>query len=597
MQWLDEALIFLAAAAFVVPLMKRLGFGSVIGYLAAGVAIGPAGLGAIGNVEAVLHFAEIGVVFLLFVIGLELHPARLWVMRRLVFGLGTLQVVVTGLVLALAAYALGLGGGAALAIGFGLALSSTAFVLQMLAERRELGRPHGRAAFGVLLFQDIAIVPLIAALPVLAGVELATAVGPGAWLALGRDAAVLAAFIVGGHYLLRPVLRLLANTDVEEIFTAAALLLVIGSALLMESLGLSMGLGAFLAGVLVADSEYRHQLQVDIQPFKGLLLGLFFMAVGMSTELGLLAAAPLETLGIVAGLMTVKALVLLVLARAMGVGARSAATLALVLAQGGEFGFVLFNLASAQGLLDDAMVARLNLVITLSMAATPFLYLLDRRLGRSDEPARPYDVVEDTDPRVIIAGFGRFGQIVARILNLSGIPFTALEINPNLVDFVKRYGNKIYYGDARRLDLLRSAGTDRARLFVLAVDDVEASMKIAETVARHFPHVALYARARDRQHAMRLRGLGARGIIRDTLLSSISLASDVLKGLGFSGAEAERAANLFTEHDAKLLDRQYAFRDDEEALIQSSKDSAAQLKSLFESDATSSKEYRVDHNS
>lgn len=593
MQWLDEALIFLAAAAIVVPLSKRLGFGSVIGYLAAGVAIGPSGLGAISDVEGVLHFAEIGVVFLLFVIGLELHMARLWVMRRLVFGLGTLQVVATGLVLALAAYALGFGRGAAFAVGFGLALSSTAFVLQMLAEQRELGRPHGRAAFGVLLFQDIAIVPLIAALPVLAGVDLADAAGMSAWLELGRAVVVLAAFIVGGHYFLRPVLRLVAATDVPEIFPAAALLLVIGSALLMEWLGLTMGLGAFLAGVLVADSEYRHQLEVDIQPFKGLLLGLFFMAVGMSTDLSLLAAAPLEMLGMVASLIAVKAVLLFALARAMGVGGRSAATLALVLAQGGEFGFVLFNLASAQGLLDEAMVARLNLIVTLSMAATPFLYLLDRRLRPRDEPARPYDAIDDTDPRVIIAGFGRFGQIIARILNLSGMPFTALEINPNLVDFVKRYGNKIYYGDARRLDLLRSAGIERARVFVLAVDDVEASMKIAETVARHFPHVTLYARARDRQHAMKLRSLGARGIIRDTLLSSVSLATDVLKGIGFSAAEAERAANLFSEHDAKLLDRQYAFRDDEAALIQSSRESAAQLKSLFESDATSSKEHSL----
>lgn len=587
MNWIHEALIFLAAAAVVVPLSKRLGFGSVLGYLAAGVIIGPSVGGLVDTVDDTLQFAEIGVVLLLFIVGLELEPARLKALRRTVFGFGVLQLGITGLVLAGLAATIGPSARAAIVIGFGLALSSTAFVLQILAEKKQLAHAHGRAAFGILLFQDLAVIPLLALVPLLA---LDVTIESGTGFGMVRSIAVVSAFIVGGHFLLRPIFRLVAAAQIQEIFTAAALLLVIGSAALMDWLGLSMGLGAFIAGVLVAGSEYRHQLETDIQPFKGLLLGLFFMAVGMATNLSLLIDRPLLIVALVVALMAIKAALLLGIALVLKLRGRSAGALALLLAQGGEFAFVLFNIAGQNGLLDAQLVERLILVVTLSMAATPLAYLgYERLANRARRPGseRPFDQIQETDREVVIAGFGRFGQIVGRVLNMSDIGFTALEVNADQVDFVRRYGNKIYYGDATRLDLLRSAHVDRARIFVLAVDDVEASTKIAETMSRHFPSVQVYARARDRQHALKLRTLGVKVVMRDTLRSSAALSGQVLTGLGSSSDEAERAVQMFLSHDASLLDRQYAIMDDEQALIQSSKQAAAELKSLFESDAGS----------
>jgi glutathione-regulated potassium-efflux system ancillary protein KefC/glutathione-regulated potassium-efflux system protein KefB len=586
---LHQAVIFLAAAALVVPLSKRLGFGAVLGYLVAGVIIGPSGTGLVRSADDTLHFAEIGVVLLLFVIGLELEPARLKAMRRTVFGYGVLQVTVTGAALSGIAVLLGLAAAPAVVIGFGLALSSTAFVLQILAEKKQLAHAHGRVAFGVLLFQDLAVIPMIALVPLVAADAAidASATG-GGLLGILRAVAVIGAFVVGGQLLLRPIFRLVAAAQIQEIFTATALLLVIGAAALMESLGLSMGLGAFIAGVLVAGSEYRHQLETDIEPFKGLLLGLFFMAVGMETNVALLVETPALVLSLVAGLVAVKALVLFVLARILGLAGRPAAALALILAQGGEFAFVLFNLAGQNGVLGAALVERLTLVVTLSMATTPLIYVAyERAAARLTRPGaeRPFDVVEDTDHRVVIAGFGRFGQIVARVLNMSNIRFTALEANPTQVDFVRRFGNRIYYGDATRLDLLRNAHVDKAAIFVLAVDDVPASIKIADTMSRHFPRVKVYARARDRRHALKLRALGAKVVIRDTLRSSAALSGEVLAGLGLSTEAAGRAVDMFMAHDSALLDRQYAIRDDEQALIQSSRQAAQDLRSLFESDA------------
>lgn len=584
---LAQALIFLTAAALVVPISKRLGFGAVLGYLAAGIAIGPSVSGLIDDVEGILHFAEIGVVFLLFIIGLELQPRRLKVLRKVVFGFGTAQVLATALVLTACASLLGLSLTAALVTGSALCLSSTAFVLQMLAEQKALNQPHGRAAFGILLMQDLAVIPMLALVPMLAG-ETDTAGMADGWLGVARATVVLAAFVIGGRYLLRPLLRVVAAVGMHEIFTAAALLLVIGSALLMEALGLSMGLGAFLAGVLVADSEYRHELESDIEPFKGLLLGLFFIAVGMSTELGLLFAEPVRIVALTVALMAVKAVVLGALGPLFGLRGRHAVRLGLLLSQGGEFGFVLFTVALGQGVFSVELAAQWTLVVTLSMALTPIVYLIYERVSgaRTDTNARPYDdIAQDEDPQVVICGFGRFGQIVARVLNMRSIRFTALEINPSQVDFVKRYGNKIYYGDAARLDILRAARVDKARLLVIAVDDVEAATRIAEIARRHFPRVSVYARARDRQHALRLLRLGAKLVVRDTLGSSLELTTQVLEGLGATSSEARDATELFRRHDAALLERQYAIQDDEQALIQSAKASAQQLRGLFESDA------------
>jgi len=584
---LHDATIYLAAATFAVVLARKLGFGAVLGYLLAGVLVGPWGLRLITDVDNILHFSEMGVVFLLFIIGLELQPSRLWVLRRSVFGLGSLQVFVTGATLTGIAHWLSLDWAPAVIVGFGLSLSSTAFVLQMLAEKKELSSAHGRTAFGVLLFQDLAVIPLIALVPLLAigGPSIEGSLGGGEIL---KALVVLVGFVIGGHYLLRPVLRLVASAQIHEIFTAAALLVVIGAAVLMESLGLSMGLGAFLAGMLVADSEYRHQLEADIAPFKGLLLGLFFIAVGMSANLGLLVDEPGIIFALTFGLIVVKIAILFPLGHLFCGKTSTALTLSMVLAQGGEFAFVLFHLAEGHGLLSDLMTSRLILAVTLSMAATPVLYLLSTRLSGtllSKKDERPFDAVEDSDHQVIIAGFGRFGQVIGRLLAMRKIPFTALEANPSQVDFVRRFGNKVYYGDAGRLDLLRSAQVDRAKVFVLALDDIEDSVRIAETVKHHFPALHLVARARNRQHALRLMDIGAKVIIRDTLLSSIFLAGEVLKDVGFSPEEAEAATSFFLQHDTQTLQKQYAFLHDEDAFVQSARDAADELQELFNADA------------
>jgi glutathione-regulated potassium-efflux system ancillary protein KefC/glutathione-regulated potassium-efflux system protein KefB len=584
---LHDATIYLAAATVAVVLSRKLGFGAVLGYLFAGVLVGPWGLRLITNVDNILHFSEIGVVFLLFIIGLELQPARLWVLRRSIFGLGTLQVLVTGAVLTFIAHSFSLAWSTALLIGFGLSLSSTAFVLQMLAEKKELTSPHGRAAFGVLLFQDLAVIPLIALVPLLAG-ENPSMRNAIQFEEILKAVLVLVGFVIGGRYLLRPILRLVASAQIQEIFTAAALLVVLGAAVLMEALGLSMGLGAFLAGMLVADSEYRHQMETDIAPFKGLLLGLFFIAVGMSANLGLLAEEPGVILGITVGLMAVKTVLLIPLARAFRIAGHTATTLALVLAQGGEFAFVLFHLAFAEGLLSELMTSRLILAVTLSMAATPLIYFLNARFtasAASKKVQRPYDEVENDHHQVVIAGFGRFGQVIGRILAMRKIPFTALEASSDQVDFVRRYGNKVYYGDAARLDLLRSAHVDQAKVFVLALDDVETSLKIAATLKRHFPALHLAARARNRHHALRLMDLGVDYIIRDTLLSSVSLAGDILKDIGLSAEEAEAATSFFLKHDEETLLKQHAIHHDEAALMQTSREASEELRELFKFDA------------
>jgi len=584
---LHDATIYLAAATVAVVLSRKLGFGAVLGYLFAGVLVGPWGLRLITNVDNILHFSEIGVVFLLFIIGLELQPSRLWVMRKTVFGLGSLQVLLSGAALTAVARWFSLDWAPAILVGFGLSLSSTAFVLQMLAERKELATPHGRAAFGVLLFQDLAVIPLIALVPLLASesVSMKNALDFGEIL---EALLILIGFVIGGHYLLRPILRLVASAQIHEIFTAAALLVVLGAAVLMESLGLSMGLGAFLAGMLVADSEYRHQMEADIAPFKGLLLGLFFIAVGMSANLGLLVDEPGVIVAITLGLLAIKAAILLPLAWIFRLNGGTALTLSMVLAQGGEFAFVLFHLALAEGLLSELMTSRLILAVTLSMAATPLLYVLSIRLSKSvsaDKDERPFDTVDNSHHQVIIAGFGRFGQVVGRVLAMRKIPFTALEVSSDQVDFVRRFGNKVYYGDAGRLDLLRSAQVDKAKVFVLALDDVEASVRIAETVKHHFPNLHLAARARNRQHALRLMEVGANFIIRDTLLSSISLASQVLEDIGLSAQEAETATSFFLKHDTETLEKQFAIHSDEDALIQSSRDASEELRELFNADA------------
>jgi len=586
---LAQTAILLGAAVLAVSLFRLLRLSSILGYVAAGMVIGPYGLRLVSDIPSMLSFAEFGIVLLLFIIGLELQPTRLWVMRRVVFGMGSAQVLSCAVLLGTVAWATGLPPASALIVGFGLSLSSTPLVLQLLAERNQLKSPHGRAAFGILLFQDLAVLPVLAALPLLAGQSTGNA-GGGGLLTLVKLLAVMAAIVGGGRLLLRPALRIVARLKVSEVFTAAALLTVIATALLAREAGLSMSLGAFLAGVLLADSEFRHELEADLEPFKGLLLGLFFIAVGMDANLGLLLSGPLQVLVVTGGFLVIKLLAVTVLGRTSGQSVRSAWKLGFTLPAGGEFAFVLFTLAARERLIGAATADLLILAVTLSMMIGPLLLILhDALLTRwGAEPQRPFDGIDESSNRVLIAGFGRFGQIVARVLTARGITFTALDSNQTHVDFVRRFGNKVYYGDASRLDLLRAAGAETASVFVLAIDDVEASLRTAELVREQFPRLKLLARARNRQHTFALKDLGVRYIIRETLGSSLEMAATVLETLGENATSARAAVRKFRQHDEATLEAQYAVKEDESKFLAASREAAQQLEKLFEADEAKS---------
>lgn len=578
--------VFLAAAAFAAPLGRWLQISSVLGYLLAGVLIGPFGLGLIYSlydVENILHFAELGVVMLLFLIGLELRPIRLWSMRSAIFGLGGAQLFATAILLGVACILFGLDLNQAIFIGLALSLSSTAFALQILNEKGEITTRHGRLGFSVLLFQDLAAIPLIALVPIFA-------FGMGEGSEMDLQAAVLAigtiiGVVVVGRFVLARVFRLVAMTDVREAMTATALLTVVGVALVMESAGLSAALGAFIAGALLADSEYRHQIEADIAPFEGLLLGLFFLAVGMSVDFNILLDQPFLIIGLALGLILIKVTVLYLLARWWGLSNSPAIRLGLFLSQGGEFGFVLFQAGAAEGVIGTPLGNMLTLAVTLSMAATPLLLRLDDMFkGYFTEEPPEYDQPPEADGHVIIAGFGRFGQIVARVLRARQIPFTALDISVTQVDFVRRFGSNIYYGDAARLDILRAAQADKARAFVLAIDDVEGSIRVAETVRRNFPTLPIYARARNRMHVHQLMELGITDIQRETFLSALELTRGVLAGLGLSPREVKRLTETFKAHDERRLyeDRQYW--SDVEKMRANVMSSAKELEELFAQD-------------
>jgi monovalent cation:proton antiporter-2 (CPA2) family protein len=586
---LAQTAVLLAAAVVAVSLFRFLRLSSILGYIAAGLAIGPWGLRLVGNVENVAKVAEFGVVLLLFIIGLELQPTRLWVMRRLVFGLGSAQVLLCTLLLGAAAYFAGLPPTTASIVGFGLSLSSTPLVLQVLAERSQLKTQHGRSAFGILLFQDLAVLPVLAVLPMISPASTPQAGNGVWWLMLFKLLAVMVVVVVGGR-LLRPSLRVVARIRVAEVFTAAALLTVIATALLANLAGLSMSLGAFLAGVLLADSEFRHELEADIEPFKGLLLGLFFIVVGMSANVGLLLSQPLALLGLTAGLLAIKLIAVALLGQLTGHKGPSAWRLGFTLPAGGEFAFVLFTLATRQQILDAQTSDLLIFAVTLSMMLGPLLLMLhDAVASRWREgPAQPFDDIDERDIPVIIAGFGRFGQIVARILRLKRIPFTALDSNQTHVDFVRKFGNKVYYGDASRLDLLRAAGAETAKIFVLAIDDVDASIRTAQLVRAQFPKLKIFARARNRQHAFALMDAGVRNIIRETYLSSLDLAASVLEALGETSASARNVVRKFRQHDETTLVAQYAVKEDETKLVAASREAAQQLEELFEADEAKS---------
>jgi len=585
-QFLQTAVVFLLATVIAVPLTKRFRLGAVLGYLLAGVVIGPPLLGLVSDTEGVATISEFGVVLMLFVIGLELSPQRLWVMRRAVFGTGLLQVLGTSAVIgALGYYLFGLSGKAALIVGGSLALSSTAFGLQILAERKEATSAYGRQVFAVLLFQDLAAIPLIAAVPLLASSTAQSF----DLLAIVRTVAVIVAVIVGGRYLLRPIFRFVARADSVEVFTATALLVVMGVALLMEFAGLSATLGAFLAGMLLADSEYRHEMESNIEPFKGLLLGLFFISVGMSMDLSLLLERPGLVAGLVAGLLLLKGVLLWPLGRLLG-GLNRSDTLRLVvlLACGGEFAFVVLRQAAEQRLIGALQRDALVLTITLTMALTPLLVVLAARGLRRvpKKPVRDFDAIDTDAPRVIIAGFGRMGQIIARVLRAQRIPFVALEHSAEQVDFSRRFGTiNLFFGDPGRPELLRAAQADKAEVFVLATDDPEANLRTARLVRRHYPHLKIVARARNRQHVFRLMDMGVDEPVRETFHSSLKMTRKTLEALGLSHELAVDRVERFRRYDEDLLKKQALVYDDEIALIQSTRDALVDLERLFEADA------------
>lgn len=580
--WLINSLIYLSAAVIAVPLSKALGLGAIIGYLAAGMAIGPWGLGLVTNVEDILHFAEFGVVLMLFLVGLELEPKRLWSLRRPIFGWGSAQVLGCALLLTGVGVAFGIGWKVALVAGLGLALSSTAIALQVMNERNLLPTGSGQASFAILLFQDVAAIPILALLPLLG---LASAGAVHVEVNRGLEAlkiiAVITGIVLGGRLLLRPLFRWIARSNTPEIFTAAALLLVVGIAALMQSVGLSMALGAFLAGVLLAESEYRRELETDIEPFKGLLLGLFFIAVGMSIDFGVLRQSPVLMLLIVLAFLGVKAIVIYVLARLMKLPFQERPVFTLLLAQGGEFAFVVFQAGAGANVLPAQTASLLIGAVAVSMLVSPLLLVaIDKLLLPRWAKLRKTELEEISEPQeapVLIAGFGRYGQIIARVMLAQGIPCTVLDHDAEMIEAARSFGYRVFYGDASRLDLLRTAGAAGAKILVLAVDDVAQSLEIVDLAQEHFKNLRIVARARDVTHWNQLRDRGVLLVEREMFESSLRSARSVLELLGHGAHEARQTAMRFRQHNLELFEKMYPHHKDRAKLIAVVKQARQQL--------------------
>ncbi|PMO02670.1 glutathione-regulated potassium-efflux system protein KefB [Vibrio splendidus] len=577
--FLQSSVIFLAAAVVAVPIAQRAGLGSVLGYLLAGVAIGPWGLGLISDVEAILHFSEFGVVLLLFLIGLELNPKKLWQMRAPILGLGGAQVLITTLIITAIACLFGLTWQTSLVIGMGLALSSTAIALRVIEERELGGKEAGQSGFAVLLFQDIAVIPMLAMLPLLAGNT------GGSWADMLWMLGGVIGLLVGGHFLLRPLFRYVVMSGVRELFTVAALLLVIGIAVIMQQIGLSMALGTFLAGVLLAESEYRHELEIAIDPFKGLLLGLFFISVGMAVNLGLLAESPFAILIAVSSLVVLKGLVLYALARIFGTQTKARSRMAMILSQGGEFAFVIFTAASAQGILSGDQVSFLLVVVSLSMVTTPLMLKLQdrffaRQLNQISESAMSSDVV-DRSPRVIIAGFGRFGQIIGRLMYANKIRITVLESDASQIHILRKFGYKVFYGDSTHLELLRAAGADKAEAIVLCTDSPDEIMKTVDLCKQHFPQLKILARARSRVEAYQLLNHGVSNYSRETFLGALDLGRQTLAELGMHPYKAKRAEAHFRKLDNGMLKELLPQHSEDAELAQRAKEARKELEEIF----------------
>ncbi|RZT91290.1 glutathione-regulated potassium-efflux system protein KefC [Rivibacter subsaxonicus] len=592
--WLLSTLVFLAAAVIVVPLARALGLGAIIGYLAAGLLIGPHGLKLVTDPETVLHFAEFGVVLMLFLVGLELVPSKLWELRRPIFGWGTLQMAGCTAAIAGVALAFGVPWKVALIAALGLALSSTAIALQVLAERNLMRTGSGETGFAILLFQDVAAIPILALIPLLGAVAADDGANP--WWEAARAIGVIVAVIFGGRLLLRPLLRWIARSGTPELFTATALFLVVGVAALMQVAGLSMALGAFLGGVLLAESEYKRELETDLEPFKGLLLGLFFIAVGMSVDFDALARQPWTVLGVLLGFMALKLAVLAALAKAIGLPVAERPVFALLLAQGGEFAFVVFQGAVGARIFSADTASVLIGAVALSMLLTPLLLVaVDRFVAPLYARGATRKIDEIAEPQqapIIILGFGRYGQIIGRMLYANGLSATVLDHDAEQVEGTRRFGWPVYYGDATRLDLLRTAGAAEARIIVVAIDDIEQSLKVVDIVQEHFAQALIVARARNVQHWYELRDRGVQHVERETLDAALMSARSVLELMGWQPHRARQLAMRFRRHNIEQIEELRPHRKDESKLINMSKQGRQQLEQLFAQEREQRKERR-----
>ena len=583
MSLLGSTAIFLGATLIAVPLFKKLKLGAILGYLIAGVLIGPSVLNLVSDPYTILHFAELGVILLLFVIGLELEPQTLWRMRNQILISGGLQLSVSACLIGFICYGLmGLSLAASITIGLGLSLSSTAFAIQLMNEQRILHTPPGQQGFSVLLMQDVAVIPILLLVAALAPIQAES--GPQWYVSLGAVAGVL----VVGRFLINPFLRIIAKYGSSEVMTAAALFIVLVTALAMDSAGLSMGMGAFVAGILLADSSFKHQLETEIEPFKGLLLGLFFIAIGMNLDLSLLIAEPVFIIAMSCLLVALKAIVIFAILRLAKQSNTDSTRIALMLSQGGEFAFVVMTLALSNSLLDAEIAGKVNLIVGISMALTSPIVILHSLFFTTKNCPAVYDShADESEPSVIIAGFGRFGQITGRILSANNITFTALDKDAEHIEFVKKFGNKVFFGDATRLDLLKTSGIEHAKVILIAIDNPDEVTKMAKLVIENYPDVTIIARARNRTHATELAQLSIDVIVREMFESGVQAAVGVLNAYGFSLAQAQNAAAIFSEHDAKILEKVMRENHDMSSLIETAKQGREELADLFKQDKQS----------
>lgn len=581
---MQQALVFLCAAVVLIPLFQRLGLGSVLAYLIAGVLVGPFGFEFITDAESVLHFAELGVVFLLFLIGLEIQPRKLWGMRQALATLGFVQVLVCGVVFGAIASWCGLPPMTAGVVGFALSLSSTAFALQTLAEKNQFNTTFGQASFAVLLAQDLVAIPALAIIPSLAG-------GNSEGISVIGLVALIIGLVVASKFLMRPFFQFMAETRNKELFTTVALFIVMGVASMMVGVGLSAGLGAFIAGVLLADSEYRHQLEANLDPFKGLLMGLFFIGVGLNVDIGLIISKPILLLASTLAYLVIKSMLIYGIGRLSRLGHINSKSMALNIGQGGEFAFVIFGIIGATQMPGNDSLPFLTAVVTLSMGLSPIITALSDRLTRAcprTEVLPAFDEIKDESPEVIIAGFGRFGQIFGRFLRAQGIPFTAIDHDAGQVEMLRKFGNKVYFGDASSHSLLESAGLHRAKHFVLAIDDVEMSLKAAETVREHFPHVKIFARARNRDHAHELFARGVTNIKRETFDSALNFVGDLVSDMGMAPERVQVLLQRFKVHDEAMMKEQFKVMGDDDLYVSVSQRGQAQLEDVLSADETQS---------